>query len=82
MEIGLKAVDSLVPVGKSQRELIIKKRQTRKIAIAINTILNQKQINSTQFKCFAMNLFYFLVRILPLIIIFVFYQSKRQKSED
>ncbi|KAL0533881.1 hypothetical protein IC582_028152 [Cucumis melo] len=76
MKIGLKTMDSLVPIGRSQRELIIKERKTRKIAIAINTILNQKQINSTQFKCFAVNLNFFLVRILPPIIIF-FYRSKR-----
>jgi len=42
MESGLKAVDSLVPVGRGQRELIIGDRQTGKTAIAIDTILNQK----------------------------------------
>ncbi|XBH92089.1 hypothetical protein VPH35_083300 [Triticum aestivum] len=42
----LKAVDSLVPIGRGQRELIIGDRQTRKTAIAIDTILNQKQMNS------------------------------------
>ncbi|VFQ93854.1 unnamed protein product [Cuscuta campestris] len=42
----LKAVDSLVPIGRGQRELIIGDRQTGKTAIAIDTILNQKQLNS------------------------------------
>ncbi|XBJ08711.1 hypothetical protein VPH35_013947 [Triticum aestivum] len=42
----LKAVDSLVPIGRGQRELIIGDRQTGKTAIAIDTILNQKQMNS------------------------------------
>merc|ERR1712070_59343 len=45
MTTGLKAVDSLIPVGRGQRELIIGDRQTGKTAIAIDTILNQKQIN-------------------------------------
>ena len=43
MQTGLKAVDSLVPIGRGQRELIIGDRQTGKTAIAIDTILNQKQ---------------------------------------
>ncbi|XP_052627141.1 ATP synthase subunit alpha, mitochondrial-like [Lactuca sativa] len=46
MQTGLKAVDSLVPIGCGQRELIIGDRQTGKTAIAIDTILNQKQMNS------------------------------------
>ena len=46
MQSGLKAVDSLVPIGRGQRELIIGDRQTGKTAIAIDTILNQKQINA------------------------------------
>merc|ERR1711957_967745 len=45
MSTGLKAVDSLIPVGRGQRELIIGDRQTGKTAIAIDTILNQKAIN-------------------------------------
>lgn len=40
MQTGLKAVDSLVPIGRGQRELIIGDRQTGKTAIAIDTILN------------------------------------------
>jgi len=46
MTTGLKAVDSLIPVGRGQRELIIGDRQTGKTAIAIDTILNQKDHNS------------------------------------
>ena len=46
MQTGIKAVDSLVPIGRGQRELIIGDRQTGKTAIAIDAILNQKQINS------------------------------------
>merc|ERR1712127_748753 len=42
MQTGLKAADSLVPIGRGQRELIIGDRQTGKTAIAIDTILNQK----------------------------------------
>jgi len=45
MQTGLKAIDSLVPISRGQRELIIGDRQTGKTAIAIDTILNQKQIN-------------------------------------
>lgn len=43
MQSGLKAVDSLVPVGRGQRELIIGDRQTGKTAVAIDTIINQKR---------------------------------------
>ena len=43
MQTGIKAVDSLVPIGRGQRELIIGDRQTGKTAIAIDTILNQRQ---------------------------------------
>merc|ERR1712008_217822 len=42
MQTGIKAVDSLVPIGRGQRELIIGDRQTGKTAIAIDTIINQK----------------------------------------
>ena len=45
IQTGLKAIDSLVPVGRGQRELIIGDRQTGKTAVAIDTILNQKAIN-------------------------------------
>nr|AST08689.1 ATP synthase F1 subunit alpha [Chlorella heliozoae] len=46
MQTGLKAVDSLVPIGRGQRELIIGDRQTGKTAIAIDAIINQKGINA------------------------------------
>merc|ERR1711912_6859 len=45
MQTGIKAVDSLVPIGRGQRELIIGDRQTGKTAVAIDTIINQKQFN-------------------------------------
>lgn len=45
MSTGIKAIDALVPVGRGQRELIIGDRQTGKTTIAIDTILNQKQVN-------------------------------------
>ena len=45
METGLKAIDSLIPVGRGQRELIIGDRQTGKTAIIIDTIINQKEKN-------------------------------------
>jgi F-type H+-transporting ATPase subunit alpha len=46
MQTGIKAVDSLVPIGRGQRELIIGDRQTGKTAVAIDTIINQKRFNS------------------------------------
>ena len=42
MQTGIKAIDSMIPIGRGQRELIIGDRQTGKTAIAIDTILNQK----------------------------------------
>ena len=45
MQTGLKAIDALVPVGRGQRELIIGDRQTGKTAVAIDTIINQKELN-------------------------------------
>ena len=47
MQTGLKALDSLVPVGRGQRELIIGDRQTGKTALAIDTIINQKSVNES-----------------------------------
>ncbi len=46
MQTGLKAIDSLVPIGRGQRELIIGDRQTGKTAVIIDTILNQKATNA------------------------------------
>ncbi len=45
VQTGLKAIDSLIPVGRGQRELIIGDRQTGKTAVIIDTILNQKSVN-------------------------------------
>merc|ERR1711881_740083 len=45
MQTGIKAVDSLVPIGRGQRELIIGERQTGKTAVAIDGIINQKRFN-------------------------------------
>lgn len=45
MQTGLKIIDSLIPIGRGQRELIIGDRQTGKTSIIIDTILNQKSIN-------------------------------------
>ncbi|PWC54901.1 F0F1 ATP synthase subunit alpha [Azospirillum sp. TSO22-1] len=45
MQTGLKAVDSLVPIGRGQRELIIGDRQTGKTAVVLDTFINQKPIN-------------------------------------
>ena len=47
MQTGLKALDTLIPIGRGQRELIIGDRQTGKTAIAIDTIINQKDINKS-----------------------------------
>ena len=44
MQTGLKAIDSLIPIGRGQRELIIGDRQTGKTAIAIDTFINQKAV--------------------------------------
>jgi F-type H+-transporting ATPase subunit alpha len=45
MQTGIKAIDSLIPIGRGQRELIIGDRQTGKTAIILDTIINQKSIN-------------------------------------
>ncbi len=42
LQTGIKAIDSMIPIGRGQRELIIGDRQTGKTAIAIDTIINQK----------------------------------------
>tara|TARA_B110000438_G_scaffold293245_1_gene332757 strand:+ start:445 stop:1974 length:1530 start_codon:yes stop_codon:yes gene_type:complete len=47
MQTGLKAIDSLIPIGRGQRELIIGDRQTGKTAVAIDTIINQKEKNKS-----------------------------------
>ena len=45
LQTGIKAIDSMIPIGRGQRELIIGDRQTGKTAIAIDTIINQKNAN-------------------------------------
>lgn len=45
MQTGLKAIDALVPIGRGQRELIIGDRQTGKTAVAVDAIINQKNVN-------------------------------------
>ena len=48
METGIKAIDSMIPIGRGQRELIIGDRQTGKTAIAVDTIINQKYNNKVE----------------------------------
>lgn len=45
LQTGIKAIDSMIPIGRGQRELIIGDRQTGKTALAIDTIINQKGLN-------------------------------------
>ena len=45
MQTGLKSIDTLIPIGRGQRELVIGDRQTGKTAIVIDTIINQKSVN-------------------------------------
>jgi F-type H+-transporting ATPase subunit alpha len=47
VQTGVKAIDSLIPIGRGQRELIIGDRQTGKTAIAIDTIINQRTVNQS-----------------------------------
>ena len=47
MQTGLKSIDTLIPIGRGQRELIIGDRQTGKTAVAIDAIINQKKINDS-----------------------------------
>ena len=60
MQTGLKAIDSLIPVGRGQRELIIGDRQTGKTAVAVDTIINQK-INESDMK--KRNFIVFMLRL-------------------
>ena len=43
LQTGLKAIDAMIPIGRGQRELIIGDRQTGKTAVAIDTIINQRE---------------------------------------
>lgn len=47
LQTGIKVIDSLIPIGRGQRELIIGDRQTGKTALLIDTMINQKKINDT-----------------------------------
>jgi F-type H+-transporting ATPase subunit alpha len=51
MQTGLKAIDSMIPIGRGQRELIIGDRQTGKSAVAIDTIINNKDSNIVSIYC-------------------------------
>ncbi len=51
LQTGLKAVDALIPIGRGQRELIVGDRQTGKTAVAIDTIINQRDTNVTCVYC-------------------------------
>ena len=63
MQTGLKAIDSLIPIGRGQRELIIGDRQTGKTAIAIDTFLNQKPVNDAAGKDDSKKLFCIYVAV-------------------
>jgi F-type H+-transporting ATPase subunit alpha len=47
LQTGIKAIDSLIPIGRGQRELIIGDRQTGKTSVAVDTIINQKETQDT-----------------------------------
>jgi F-type H+-transporting ATPase subunit alpha len=51
MQTGIKAIDSMIPIGRGQRELIIGDRKTGKTAVAIDTIINQKGKDVVVYLC-------------------------------
>ena len=63
MQTGLKAIDSLIPIGRGQRELIIGDRQTGKTAIAVDTFINQKPVNEAAGKDNSKKLFCIYVAV-------------------
>ena len=63
MQTGLKAIDSLIPIGRGQRELIIGDRQTGKTAIAVDTFINQKPVNKAAGKDESKKLFCIYVAV-------------------
>ena len=63
MQTGLKAIDSLIPIGRGQRELIIGDRQTGKTAIAVDTFINQKPVNKAAGKDDSKKLFCIYVAV-------------------
>ena len=48
MQTGIKSIDSLIPIGRGQRELIIGDRQTGKTAIILDTFINQKESHKSE----------------------------------
>ena len=63
VQTGLKSIDSLIPIGRGQRELIIGDRQTGKTAIAIDTFINQKSVNNAAGKDDSKKLFCIYVAV-------------------
>ena len=63
MQTGLKAIDSLIPIGRGQRELIIGDRQTGKTAIAVDAFINQKPVNAAAGKDDSKKLFCIYVAV-------------------
>ena len=63
MQTGLKAIDSLIPIGRGQRELIIGDRQTGKTAIAVDAFINQKPVNAAAGKNDSKKLFCIYVAV-------------------
>ena len=63
MQTGLKAIDSLIPIGRGQRELIIGDRQTGKTAIAVDSFINQKAVNAAAGKDDSKRLFCIYVAV-------------------
>jgi len=63
MQTGLKAIDSLIPIGRGQRELIIGDRQTGKTAIAIDAFINQRKVNEAAGKDDSKKLFCIYVAV-------------------
>ena len=51
LQTGIKAIDAMIPIGRGQRQLIIGDRQTGKTALAVDTIINQKQFWGTDRRC-------------------------------
>ncbi|KAF1854938.1 hypothetical protein Lal_00011095 [Lupinus albus] len=80
METGLKAVDSMIPIGKGQRELIVGDRQTGKTAVAIDTIINQSnKVVSSEKNMFLMSCQRKFLKLFQVMQIFyreIFFQKK------
>ena len=72
---GIKAIDSMTPIGKGQRELIIGDRKTGKTAIAIDTIINQKNKD-----VICVYVAYYIFIFLFLFVFFFFFSSRRRHT--